>query len=103
MQGQFVAESPQFAPILSNVMLPIFNVILKLIPFVVFGCITMYLVVTGPNQTWEMGRVSMTTRRYVGTRENKITTEYEQLSSLICFVNQFPKTKWRKYPQYISE
>ena len=41
----FVAESPQFIPILSNVMSPIFNFILeKLIPFVVFGCITMYLV-----------------------------------------------------------
>ena len=27
---------------------------------------TMY---TGPNQTWEIGRVSMKTRRYVGNRE----------------------------------
>ena len=26
---------------------------------------------TGPNQTWEIGRVSMKTRRYVGNREGK--------------------------------
>ena len=58
---------------------------------------------TGPNQTWEIGRVSMKTRRYVGNREEKITTEYEKLLSLICFVNEFPKTKRRKYPQYTAE
>ena len=45
----------------------------------------------------------MKTRRYVGNREEKITTEYEQLLSLICFVNEFPKTKRRKYPQYTAE
>ena len=42
----------------------------------------------------------MKTRRYVGNREEKITAEYEKLLSLICFVNEFPKTKRRKYPQY---
>ena len=26
---------------------------------------------TGPNQTWEIGRVSMITMRYVGKREEK--------------------------------
>ena len=26
---------------------------------------------TGPNQTWEIGRVSMITRRYVGKQEEK--------------------------------
>ena len=26
---------------------------------------------TGPNQTWEIGRVRMKTRRYVGNREEK--------------------------------
>ena len=57
---------------------------------------------TGPNQTWEIGRVSMITRRYVGKREGKITMEYEKLLSLLCFVNEFPKTKQRKY-QYTSE
>ena len=45
----------------------------------------------------------MKTRRYVGKREEKITTEYEKLLSLLCFVNEFPKTKLRKYPQYTSE
>ena len=34
---------------------------------------------------WEKGR-------------NKITTEYEKLVSLLGFVNEFPKTKRRKYP-----
>ena len=33
----------------------------------------------------------MITRRYVGKREGKITTEYEKLLSLLCFVNEFPK------------
>ena len=28
----------------------------------------------------------MKTRRYVGKREEKITTEYEKLASLLCFV-----------------
>ena len=42
----------------------------------------------------------MITRRYVGNREEKITTEYEKLLSLICFVNEFPKTKRRNYDQY---
>ena len=72
--------------------------------------------VTGPNRRgksgglawkqggmWEIGRVSMKTRRYVGEREVKITTEYEKLLSLLCFVNEFPKTKRKKYPQYTSE
>ena len=45
----------------------------------------------------------MITRRYVGKREEKITTEYEKLLSLLCFVHEFPKTKRRKYPQYTSE
>ena len=27
--------------------------------------------ITGPNQTWEIGRVSIKTRRYVGNREYK--------------------------------
>ena len=58
---------------------------------------------TGPNQTWEIGRVIMKTRRHVGNREEKITTEYEKLLSLICFVDEFPKTKQRKCPQYTSE
>ena len=49
-----------------------------------------FTVDTGPNQTWEFGR-------------EKITTEYEKRLSLICFVNEFPKTKRRKYPQYASE
>ena len=36
----------------------------------------------------------------VGKREGKkITTEYEKLMSLLCFVNEFPKTKRRKYPE----
>ena len=34
-----------------------------------------YSVYTGPNQTWEIGRVSIKTRRYVGNREEKITTD----------------------------
>ena len=38
-------------------------------------------VVTGLKQTWEIGRFSMITRRYVGKREDKITTEYEKLVS----------------------
>ena len=38
-----------------------------------------------------------------GKREEKITTEYENLVSVLCFVNEFPKTKRRKYPQYTSE
>ena len=58
---------------------------------------------TGLKQTWEIGRVSMKTRRYVGKREEKVTTEYEKLVSLLCFVNKFPRTKRRKYPQYTSE
>ena len=58
---------------------------------------------TGPNQTWEIGRVSMITRLYVGKWEEKITMEYEKLLSLLCFVNAFPKTKRRKCPQYTSE
>ena len=62
--------------------------------------ITIY---TGPNQTWEIGRFRMITRRYVGNREEKITTEYDKLPSLICFVHEFPKTKLRKYPQYTAE
>ena len=53
----------------------------------------------GLKQTWEIGKFSMKTRRYVGKREEKITTEYEKLVSL-CFVDEFPKTKRRKYPQY---
>ena len=60
-------------------------------------------VYTGLNQAWEIGRFSMITRRYVGKQEEKITTEYEKLLSLLCFVNEFPKTKRRKYPQYTSE
>ena len=32
----------------------------------------------------------MKTRRYVGKREEKITTEYEKRVSLLCFVNEFP-------------
>ena len=35
----------------------------------------------------------MITRRYVGKREGKINTEYEKLLSLLCLVNEFPKTK----------
>ena len=62
---------------------------------------------TGLKQTWEIGRVSMKTsmktRRYVGKREEKNTTEYEKLVSLLYFVNEFTKTKRRKYPQYTSE
>ena len=58
---------------------------------------------TGLKQTWEIGRFSMITRRYMGKLEEKITTEYEKLLSLLCFVNEFPKTKRRKYPQYTSE
>ena len=57
----------------------------------------------GLKHTWEIGRFSMITRRYVGKREDEIITEYEKLLSLLCFVNEFPKTKWRKYPQYTSE
>ena len=38
---------------------------------------------TGPNQTWEIGMLSMITRRYVGKREEKITTEYEKQLSLL--------------------
>ena len=45
----------------------------------------------------------MKTKRYVGKLEEQITTEYETLVSLSCFVNEFPKTKRRKYPQYTSE
>ena len=45
-------------------------------------------------QTWEIGRFSMETRRYVGKREEKITTKSEKLVNLLCFVNEFPKTKW---------
>ena len=60
-------------------------------------------VYTGLNQTWAIGRLSIITRRYVGKREGKITTEYEKLLSLLCFVNEFTKTKRRKYPQYTSE
>ena len=48
---------------------------------------------TGLKQTWEIGRFSMKRRRYVGKREEQITTEYENLVSLLCFVNEFPKTK----------
>ena len=59
---------------------------------------------TGPNQTWEIGRVSMETIRYIWEIGRKqITTEYEKPLSLICFVNEFPKTKRQKYPQYTSE
>ena len=36
--------------------------------------------ITGPNQTLEIVRVSMKTRRYVRYREEKITTEYENLN-----------------------
>ena len=39
----------------------------------------------------------------VGNREEKITTEYEKLLSLIYFVDEFPKAKRRMYPQYTSE
>ena len=39
---------------------------------------------------WESGR-------------KKITTEYEKLLKLLCFVNEFPKTKRRKYLEYTSE
>ena len=45
----------------------------------------------------------MITRRYVGNREEKNTMEYEKLVNLLCFVNEFPKTKWQRYPQYTSE
>ena len=58
---------------------------------------------TGLEQTWEIWRVSMKTRRYVGKLEEQITTEYEKLVSLLCFVNEFPRTKRRKYSQYTSE
>ena len=58
---------------------------------------------TGPNQTWEIGRVSMITRQYVGKREEKITMEYEKLLIVLCFDNEFPKTKRPKYHQYTSE
>ena len=37
----------------------------------------------------------------IGRKKN--TMEYEKLLNLLCFVNEFPKTKRRKYPQYISE
>ena len=37
------------------------------------------------------------TRRYVGKREEKITTEYEKLLILLCFVNEFKK-KTAKVP-----
>ena len=59
------------------------------------GTVVETLEVTGLKQAWEIGRFSMTTRRYVGKREEKITTEYEKLLRLLCFVNEFPKTKWR--------
>ena len=36
----------------------------------------------GLKQTWEIGRLSMITRRYVGKREEQITAEYEKLLSL---------------------
>ena len=45
----------------------------------------------------------MKTRRYVGNREEKINMEYEKLLNLKCFVNEFKKTKRRKYPQYTAE
>ena len=50
--------------------------------------------ITGLKQTWEIERFSIITRwyMYVGKREEKITTEYEKLRSLLCFVNEFPKT-----------
>ena len=32
----------------------------------------------------------------------KITTEYEKQLHLLCFVDEFPITKRRKYPQYTS-
>ena len=67
------------------------------------NCTQIKLLFTVPNQTWEIGRVSMKTRRYVGNREEKIPSEYEKLLNLLCFVNEFPKTKWQKYPQYTSE
>ena len=50
-----------------------------------------------------IGRFSMKTRRYVGKREENITAEFEKLLSLLCFVNAFPKTNHRRYPQYTSE
>ena len=37
----------------------------------------------------------------MGNREEQITTEYEKLVSLICFVNEFPKTKKGKYPNIL--
>ena len=37
----------------------------------------------GPNRPWEIGRFSMITRRYVGKLEEKVTTEYEKLVSLL--------------------
>ena len=58
---------------------------------------------TGLKQTWEIERVSIKTRRYVGQLEEKFTMEYEKLVSLLCFVNEFPKTKRRKYTQYTYE
>ena len=59
--------------------------------------------ITGPNQTWEIGGLA---GKQGGMWENgrkKITMEYEKLLSVICFVNEFPKTKQRKYPQYTAE
>ena len=58
-------------------------------------------ILTGLKQTWEIGRFSMITRRYVGQREEKITAEYEKLLNLLCFVNEFPKTKRQKYPNIL--
>ena len=52
----------------------------------------------------EIRLLRMITRRYMWeSGRKKITTEYEKLLSLLCFVYEFPKTKQRKYPQYTSE
>ena len=40
----------------------------------------------------------MITRRYV---EDKITTEYEKLLSLLCFVNEFPKLNGESTPNIL--
>ena len=58
---------------------------------------------TGPNQTWEIGRVNMKQGGMWEIGKKKITTEYEKRLSLICFVSEFPKTKRRRYPQYTAE
>ena len=60
--------------------------------------------VTVPNQTWEIGRVSMITRRYVGKREEKKSLR-NMKSCWFYYVSlmNFQKLNGESTPQYICQ